>query len=249
MSGDGHGRPLPAGPLALLVLLAVAAFLGLLALGQWQLERRVWKLDLIERVQRQLAAAPVPAPAPADWLGLTRQDEYRRVEIEGEFLHERETCTQAVTVRGPGCWVLTPLRTPTGWVVLINRGYVDAEHRDPATRPEGQSPGQMRLTGLLRLSEPGGGFLRKNVPAENRWYSRDVAAIADARGLRDTPIAPYFIDAEASVAGGPVGGLTVVNFRNSHLVYALTWYGLAALVLGGLGLLLRQEWRLRRRQA
>lgn len=249
MSGDGRGGPLPAVPLALLVLFAVAAFLGLLALGHWQLERRAWKLDLIERVQRQLAAAPVPAPAPADWPGLTRQDEYRRVEIEGEFLHERETCTQAVTVRGPGCWVMTPLRSLAGWTVLVNRGYVDAEHRDPATRSEGQSPGQVRLTGLLRLSEPGGGFLRKNVPAEDRWYSRDVAAIADARALRGTPTAPYFIDAETSVAGGPVGGLTVVKFRNSHLVYALTWYGLASLVLAGLALLLRQEWHLRRRQS
>ncbi|ROH93279.1 SURF1 family protein [Stagnimonas aquatica] len=248
MSGDGRRRPLPAAPLALLVLLAVAVLLGLLALGHWQLERRVWKLALIERVQRQLAAAPVPAPAPADWPGLSAQDEYRRVEVEGEFLHARETCTQAVTVRGPGCWVMTPLRTPAGWMLLINRGFVDAEHRDPATRPEGQITGTVQLSGLLRLSEPGGGFLRHNRPAENRWYSRDVAAIAEARALQDAPVAPYFIDAETSVAGGPVGGLTVLKFRNSHLVYALTWFGLAAMVLAALALLLRQEWRLRRRR-
>lgn len=249
MSADGRSKPLPAWSLALLVLLAVTAFLGLLALGQWQLERRLWKLELIERVQRQLAAAPVPAPAPSEWPALGRQDEYRRLQVEGEFLHAFETCTQAVTVRGPGCWVMTPLRTREGWLLLVNRGYVDAEHREPATRPEGQITGTVQLSGLLRLSEPGGGFLRHNRPAENRWYSRDVAAIAEARALREAPVAPYFIDAEASVAGRPVGGLTVLNFRNSHLVYALTWFGLAAMALAALALLLRQEWRLRRPRA
>ncbi|MGX7876913.1 SURF1 family cytochrome oxidase biogenesis protein [Mesorhizobium sp. ORM6] len=84
------------------------------------------------------------------------------------------------------------------------------------------------------MSEPGGGFLRNNDAAGNRWYSRDVAAIATARGLTDN-VAPYFVDAETSGTGGwPRGGLTVVNFRNSHLVYALTWFTLAAMLAAAL---------------
>ncbi|TIT63608.1 MAG: SURF1 family protein, partial [Mesorhizobium sp.] len=64
----------------------------------------------------------------------------------------------------------------------------------------------------------------------NRWYSRDVAAIATAHGLTSN-VAPYFVDAEASrMEGWPRGGLTVVTFRNSHLVYALTWFALAAML-------------------
>jgi surfeit locus 1 family protein len=87
------------------------------------------------------------------------------------------------------------------------------------------------VTGLLRASEPGGGFLRANDPADGRWYSRDVAAIAEAEGVG--PVAPYFIDAGATPnpRGLPVGGLTVVSFRNTHLAYALTWFALAALVV------------------
>ena len=75
-------------------------------------------------------------------------------------------------------------------------------------------------------------FLRANDPAAGRWYSRDVAAIAWARGLSE--VAPYFIDADAaSEPGGiPVGGLTVVVFHNNHLVYAITWYVLAAMAAG-----------------
>jgi surfeit locus 1 family protein len=82
------------------------------------------------------------------------------------------------------------------------------------------------------MTEPDGGFLRSNDPTADRWFSRDVAAIAAAKTLADT--APYFIDADATTNPGglPVGGMTVVSFRNSHLVYALTWFALAAMSAG-----------------
>jgi len=231
--------------LVLLAVIALALFATLLALGSWQVQRRSWKLDLIERVEQRLHAAPVAAPGPAGWAAIGRDDEYRRVQVEGVFLHEHETCTQAVTVRGPGCWVLTPLRTAGGWLLLVNRGFVEPARRDPATRPRGQLAGRVLVSGLLRLSEPRGGFLRQNDPAAGRWHSRDVAAIAAAQGLPGGQVAPYFIDAAETVADGPVGGLTVVAFRNPHLVYALTWYGLALMVAAGAVLVWRRERRLR----
>lgn len=231
---------------ALLAVLA-AALLGLVLLGNWQLARREWKLALIERVERHLAAAPVAAPGPEEWTAIGRDDAYRRLRAEGVFRHDLETCTQAVTERGAGCWVMTPLRTADGHWLLVNRGFVDDAHRDPATRAAGQVTGPVVITGLLRLGEPGGGFLRRNDPAGNRWYSRDVAAIVVARGLPTGRVAPYFLDADtgSTIAGGPVGGLTVVRFANSHLVYALTWYGLALMVLAAIGLVLRPGWRQR----
>ncbi|WP_428385376.1 SURF1 family protein [Nevskia ramosa] len=229
---------------ALLVGLALA-FIGFVVLGSWQLERRTWKLALIERVETQLQAASLAAPGPATWDRIGRDDEYRRVSISGRYRHDLETCTQAVTVRGPGCWVLTPLETVDGWLLLINRGFVDPAQRDRATRAEGQPDGIVAIDGLLRLSEPRGGFLRCNDPGQGRWYSRDVAAIAAARGLPAERVAPYFVDASGSVPGGPIGGLTVVRFRNSHLVYALTWYGLAALSLAGAWLAIRPDQRRR----
>jgi surfeit locus 1 family protein len=210
---------------ALAILLAIALFT---ALGLWQLERRAWKLDLIARVDARLAAAPVAAPGPGAWPALGPDAAYTRVEARGRFLHDRETAVRAVTELGAGYWILTPFETP-GFTVLVNRGFVPPDRRDPATRAEGQVPGEVALSGLLRLSEPRGGFLRSNDPAARRWYSRDVPAIAAAAGL-PPPLAPYFIDAGAApVPGGwPRGGLTVVRFRNAHLPYALTWFALAA---------------------
>jgi surfeit locus 1 family protein len=137
-----------------------------------------------------------------------------------------------VTTEGPGFWVITPLSTDQGFDVLVNRGFVSAERRAPGARLAAQAEGPVTVVGLLRLTEPHGGFLRANAPAENRWYSRDVAAIGQARGL--TNLAPYFVDADATPnpGGWPIGGLTVVKFPNSHLVYMLTWFGLALLTGG-----------------
>ena len=214
-----------------LVLPALCLFFVALfgALGIWQVHRLQWKLDLIERVETRLARPAVPAPAALD----PNQFEYRRVRVSGVFLHDRETLVEALTERGAGHWVMTPLRTDRG-LILINRGFL----------PKGQAAAkparQVQVEGLVRLSEPEGRFLRANRPAEGRWYSRDVEAIAKARGLGRT--APYFIDAGASPAGAlPVGGLTVVRFRNTHLIYALTWFGLVALSLWGFVLTRRQS--------
>jgi surfeit locus 1 family protein len=167
-------------------------------------------------------------PAPASWPAITAaSDEYLRVTVAGRFLNDRETLVKAVTDDGAGFWVLTPLQTSEGTVVLINRGFVPPERRDPPTRRDDEAKDMVSVTGLLRMTEPKGGFLRSNDPAGDRWYSRDVVAIAAARGLSN--VAPFFIDADATPnpGGYPVGGLTVVRFHNSHLIYALTWFGLA----------------------
>jgi len=212
----------------LLLIAGVAAIVALVMLGNWQVRRRAWKLDLIERVDARLKAAPVPAPRAAG-----KDDEYRRVVATGRYLTGKDTLVQASTVRGPGWWVLTPLSTAQG-TILINRGYVpDRKAPTPAAGP-------VTVTGLLRLTEPGGGFLRSNDPSADRWHSRDVAAIARADGIA---AAPYFIDAAAAPRqrpGQPIGGLTVVSFHNNHLVYAITWYSLALMTAAALIYALRQ---------
>ena len=209
--------------LAGIVMAWIVVILTFLALGTWQVERLAWKRALITQVDARLAARPVPAPVTA---GLN--DAYRRVRATGVFQPGRDTFVQASTVRGPGWWVITPLRTDAGRLILINRGYVATRAAPTA------ASGSISVTGLLRRSEPGGGFLRNNDPVTDRWYSRDVSAISARRGLGKT--ASYFIDADAGakVPGAPIGGLTVVRFNNNHLAYAITWYILAAMTVGGL---------------
>jgi len=204
----------------------IAPLFLFIGLGTWQIYRLQWKLALIERVESRVHAAAVPAPARAAWAGVNAaSDEYRHVSLSGVFLDDQAVRVQAATALGAGFWVLTPLRLTDGSTVLVNRGFVEAEQQILPGSPRGQS---VKLDGLLRMSEPGGGFLRHNDPANGRWYSRDVQAIAQQQKLAD--VAPYFVDADAAQnvdKSAPVGGLTVVAFHNNHLVYALTWYALA----------------------
>lgn len=232
-----------------LILLGTALFAGFAALGTWQVYRLAWKLELIARVDARIHAGPVAPPGRAQWTGVSaKTQEYLRVRASGSYLGDAQTLVHATTRRGRGYWVMTPLQTQSGFVVLINRGFVASNRSGAPTAPVPPPAGRVVVTGLLRLSEPGGRFLRPNDPALGRWVSRDVAAIAAAADLPAADVAPYFIDAGASSAPGapPVGGLTVVHFRNAHLVYAITWYALAALVVVAAILVARFERRGRR---
>lgn len=265
----GAKRPHSNTALALLALVGMALFAGFIALGVWQVQRLSWKLDLIERVSQRLAAPPGALPAPAQWRTLDVADhEYQTVRMQGMWLNNKTVLTQASTAFGPGYWVLTPLQMADDTQVLVNRGFVPQDQRtqwlggaaESSLQPApGSAPVTVTVIGLLRKSEPGGGFLRHNNPGEQRWYSRDVAAIAQAQQL--SRVAPFFVDAglpdpRAAMSDaehrqttaqetGPRPGLTVVRFSNTHLVYALTWFGLALMVVGATVVVARYERRLR----
>ncbi|MDO9421104.1 MAG: SURF1 family protein [Herminiimonas sp.] len=250
------------------IVLAVCAlllFAGFVALGTWQVYRLQWKLALIERVDQRVHAAAIAAPAPDCWSQVSAaNDEYRHVNASGVFLHELSSKVQAVTALGAGYWLLTPLRAEDGTVVFINRGFIteaqsQAIFSDPSKVNSTLLGNNERVlvTGLLRINEPGGGFLRSNDPVGDRWYSRDVQALAQAHKL--TNVAPYFIDAEVDKSNPsstadtstirPVAGLTVIAFHNSHMVYALTWYALALMVAGAAFWVTREERRAKRARA
>lgn len=205
--------------------LGVLAIGLLVGLGVWQLQRLQWKTALIERVEAGLVAPPVSAPGMDAWAQVTFDTaEYRRVEVRGRYLPADDLLVKAVTSRGSGFWVMSPFETDDGWRLFINRGFVPDDRTSAADRPKPE--GEQRVTGLLRLTQPGGAFLRDNDPSANRWFSRDTVAMAEALGLGE--VAPYFIDADQQGDGMPVGGLTVVSFPNKHFGYAMTWFGLAA---------------------
>jgi len=122
-------------PSSWLTVLSLAAIALLIALSVWQIERRAWKLALIDRVEQRVHAPAQPIPSPATWPTVSAaNDEYRHVSVTGRFLHDRETLVQAVTEEGPGYWVLTPLQRSDGTLVLVNRGFVPSDRRDASTR-------------------------------------------------------------------------------------------------------------------
>lgn len=238
----------------LLVALALA-FVGFCALGVWQVQRLGWKLDLIAQVESRADAPATAAPRTERWARFDPAAEaYRHVRIAGRLDAGKTVYVQALTERGSGFWVMTPLRSAQGGMVWINRGFVARDPRLPGAPAAALPDADVTVTGLLRLSESGNRLFRRNDAQSDRWYGRDLQQMNAARGLSD--VAPYFIDAQAGgvvplagSAGGkvpasdavvePVSGLTVLVFSNNHLVYAITWFTLA--VMTGVG-----AWLLRR---
>ncbi|MDQ0995697.1 surfeit locus 1 family protein [Phyllobacterium ifriqiyense] len=239
-------RRLPSIKLALIGGLVLFCIIVLTSLGIWQLQRRVWKLDLINQVEQRVNAPATAAPGPDIWAGINAKDfAYRHVTTSGKFLDKPAALVQAVTARGSGFWVLSPFQSTDGFTVFINRGFVPTDKARDEWRADHLPP--ITITGLLRLTEPKGGFLRNNDPVGDRWYSRDVMAMAAAHNIG--PVAPYFIDADANPDPNalPIGGLTVISFANNHLVYALTWFGMALLLGAASAIIGRNEWRARQR--
>ena len=206
---------------ALLLVLAGIVFLTLVKLGNWQMGRLHWKLGLIEQVETRAYGTPVAIPA-ADPL-----PEYLRVIASGEFRHDLSLRIKAVTDIGPGYWIMTPLLSQES-AIWVNRGFAPTGY-DPAELE--QPLGTQDIVGLARLSRPDGTLLEQNDAEANRWFSADLPAMNSAVGLGARE--KFFIDAERTSAPGiwPQGGLTIVEFRNNHLSYALTWYAMAALFL------------------
>ena len=223
-----------------IVVLAVAA--GLVWLGQWQVGRLAWKEALIRTVEERTVAPPVPLPPRADWAALKPDGyEYRRVSATGSFDHAEEVHVYRPLISARGAYhglgdiVLAPFHLASGGTVIVNRGFVPNERLDPTTRPAGQVAGPVTITGLMRAPQERNGFTPADDTARNQWFTADPAAVATFYGIGDA--APFVVDEDAGQAPGglPQGGETVLDFPNSHLQYALTWFGLALALLGAFG--------------
>lgn len=205
-------------------LFTIPALILLLVLGTWQVQRLFWKLELIESVETGLKAPPVTLPAgpldPADW-------SYRPVTVRGSFDHSREFHLLAHSERGNfGYHIITPLKRSDapGWV-LVSRGWVPADDKDPARRAAGQVSGEVTISGITHVPWGKGWFTPDNDLQRNLWYYGDAAGMLKAAGISDAP--ELFVDADASVTvpgGWPRSGHTRLNFTNNHLAYAVTWY-------------------------
>jgi len=219
-------------------LLALAGLAVLIGLGTWQMSRKAWKEGLLAQIAERARASPVPlAEALRRWRE-TGDVEYLHVRIAGRFRHEAERHVFAIDERlGPGFHVYTPLETPEGQLVLVNRGFVPDRLADPALRPQGQVAGDAVLTGLARRPQARPRFTPESDTTRNVFYWPDFAGMqASLRAVgQGRQVVPFFVEADAQPAnpgGLPKGGVTRLMLPNRHLEYALTWYGLALTLVG-----------------
>jgi surfeit locus 1 family protein len=230
----------------LTAIAGLMAFVVLVALGTWQVQRLHWKEGLLATIRERMAMPPVElVPALKADPGLAKQ-EYRPVRVEGTFEHRFERHFLATYDGEPGFYVYTPLKLDDGGWLFVNRGFVPDGRQDPATRPQGQVSGRVAVTGLLRVELTGkpSSFVPDNETDKNIFFWKDLHAMAASSGLpAGAHVLPLFVDADKTPNPGglPVGGVTIVDLPNNHLQYAITWYGLAAALVGVVFVWLRRR--------
>jgi len=221
-------------PLLWPTLVSLPILVLCLGLGVWQMERREWKRDILDRIAANQSAAPIELDA------LLKDDplrhEYGKASVSGRFLHDKEFHLAARS-RGNkvGIQIVTPLRTDRGQIVLFDRGWAPSEKKDPKTRAEGQVAGDVKLSGVVRRSQVQRQFSPDNVPDKNVWFHVDVPLMRKmAGGAPDPLLDTFFLEADAAPNPGglPIGGQTQLDIPNDHLQYAITWF-LLALALAG----------------
>ena len=199
----------------------------LLSLGTWQWQRLGWKTDLIAKLEIRAKAAPVSIESVLGGDDI----EYAHVTAKGRFRHDLERYIYATGTGEWGWHVLTPLDLVGGRTILVNRGFVPRDLKDPASRPASLSPGDVAVTGLLRNAAPARPWY---IPAGDRkaltWSYPEIADIAATVPGAE---AGFTLEADATDAQvPPKGGATQFAPSNRHLEYALTWYALAATLAG-----------------
>ena len=226
----------------ILSIAALCALAVLLSLGTWQLERKAWKEGLIATLQARLSATPQPLPAASSWLSLARADhEFTRVRLNATFLpgdtqREARVYTSGSALRddikSPGYFVFAPARLPDGTTVVINRGYVANPHPTAATPPMPLPPGPIDVIGVMRWPERPDIFNAAYNATDDLWFVRNSVSMATRSGWGE--VAPFYIDMELPVPSGgvPLPASLRPNLPNQHLQYAVTWYGLALVLVG-----------------
>jgi cytochrome oxidase assembly protein ShyY1 len=216
--------------------------IALVSLGVWQLQRRVEKHALIAALTERLAAPPEALPPPSQWSALTpARDEFRRVRFSASYEAAPDAMVYSsgsairADVSGPGTWAFLPARLASGETVVIDAGFVpnlmqDRAEQDRAVKSlRGDTP--VMLTGYLRFPEKAGMLMPQANLAKRLWFTRDHEAMAAA--LQWGAVAPFYIDLEQPMpaSGVPKPGALEVHLRDDHMQYAITWFGLAGVVL------------------
>jgi surfeit locus 1 family protein len=222
----GRGEDFPPPSIARRIVSGVLCLIGvaiLLGLGVWQLHRLTWKEDLLRRVA---ALRNAPARPLQGVLTAGGDMDYVRVVFDCPDLERRPTLRLFGVRDGKAGYRLIAACPVGSGSILVDRGFVPLEAADVAARP-GRAALPGPVVGVLRRGDK-----PANRVGENLWYSRDVPAMARALGA--SAPAPVFLMLEqpAPPAGGPTPAPVPIDIPNRHLEYAITWFGLAAALVG-----------------
>ena len=201
---------------ALTTLLMLVLACGL---GVWQVHRLAWKTALLADVDRAEASPAIPLPADPS--------AFTKVRVEGKWLsgYALYGADLGDTPSGSrmGARLIMALQPAMGPAILVDRGWVPTERAGEVAIPVGV----VAAEGYIRQPEHAGLFAPQDDSSQRRFYTLDPAAIGASLGLPRA--APFVLVSLGPAVAGvyPVPGQSLPRPANDHLVYAITWFGLA----------------------
>ena len=211
------------------------ALIILLSLGTWQMVRLQWKEALLAEIDTRSTAAPIALPDVEAREKSGADIDYVRMSATGHFEYTHEQYFFATDDGEVGYHVYTPLVLADGRTLFVNRGFVPEALKDPAKRQPGQVTGEVTINGLARakLTEKPSWAVPDNEPYKQLYFWKDLDEMAAQAAVPSGKLVPFFLDADATPnpGGWPKGGVTQIDLPNNHLSYAVTWYGLAVVLV------------------
>jgi surfeit locus 1 family protein len=200
-------------PLPVLSVFALAALALLIALGAWQWGR--WREKL----------RPHPAPIAETVRGFAP-------DAEGTQL------VFATLDQGAGWRVLVPVKLADGTALFVDSNFVlGVAPPDLAALPPPPAFARGMLKGSNVTPREPSAFAPPGEPTKRTWYWVDLAGMAKAANVAKA--APYYLASPYETPDGVVsqnpfaaGALRDPLPPERHFGYALTWWGLAAALVG-----------------
>jgi len=199
------------------IVFGIVGIAILVTLGNWQMQRLVWKEAILAQLDMRLSGPAVPVPVAPD----RDQDMYLHVEATGEMGAEEVHVLSSSPETGPGYRIIAPFTLTDGRRILVDRGIVP-EGQKQAVRPLENG----RIEGNLLWMQAPPTFppdLEKNI-----WFNRDTEALAAALGTEPVLV----VLSQTTLSTGPYPVAVGLNIPNNHLGYAVTWYGFALVWFG-----------------
>lgn len=226
----------------LFLLIGVAAVLGCIRLGFWQLDRLAKRRDFNRDTAARLTRAPIPVESlPTDTASLR----FQAVYLNGTLDYDNELVLTARARQGaPGVNVLTPLRRAgNDTAVLVNRGWVYSADGSEADLSQWRDSASVRVRGWTETFAPPS---RRPIGLTSNPRAIHLLDLDQVRKRFPFPIAPYIViwtDPVPSARetelprrlGNPVLG------EGSHMSYAIQWFSFATIGVGGMIAFIRRS--------
>lgn len=219
--------------------LAAALTLGVVVtvvtamLGNWQTRRGDAK-EALQTRRDAAESAPAVEVATGQDIATIATELPRRVRAVGTFVPNATVFVDNRVLNGiAGFHVVAPLQIGSDAYVLVDRGWIARDLRDPTAIPRVATPGgRVQIEGLAVERVPRMMELARRDPARlpGIWPNVSYEDFEQASGLR---VARWVVQQTNDTGDGLQRKWPRPDFGvGTHRGYALQWYGLSALACG-----------------